>query len=119
MRDLEFRIWDKQDKLFLYADVIFGFFPLLPAECESDKHLFADRFSDPMQYTGVKDRNGQKIYEGDIINASRFNPGIEVKIPDIYLMQRDPGPTYWFRHPEELELVGNIYEKSEVSNERD
>ena len=76
-----------------------------------------------MQYTGLKDKNGQEIYEGDIIcwvdevaveeieGHIRYEPEgkfLEVKIPDFYFFTADTVTS------EECEIIGNIYENPEL-----
>lgn len=61
MRSIRFRAWDNHEKKIIY-------FPL------SDVGNFVGY--EVMQYTGLKDKNGKEIYEGDIIddqgNALRY-----------------------------------------------
>ena len=55
MREIKFRAWDKeQKKITVIFDIFSGAIPNIT------KH-------DLMQYTGLKDKNGKEIYEGDII----------------------------------------------------
>jgi hypothetical protein len=58
MREIKFRAWSSKGLRFWYFDYTVGFNP------ENN-----DCFSYPMQYTGLKDKNGKEIYEGDVLNC--------------------------------------------------
>lgn len=73
-----------------------------------------------MQSTGLKDKNGKEIFEGDIVKMSKD----VYSEPTYYEVVRHRGGAYrleskqhgcelWLRHTD-CEVVGNIYENKEL-----
>jgi uncharacterized phage protein (TIGR01671 family) len=60
MREFKFRVWEYDAKEFLYLD------PLRGGLFDS-RWFIDDEQSVVMQYTGLKDKNGNEIYEGDLV----------------------------------------------------
>ena len=79
MREIKFRAYAQADKTWHYWDV-YGEYP---------EGVYGG-LSDPQQYTGLKDRNGKEIYEGDIVqeryeqydhrSSKRENKHIETEV---------------------------------------
>lgn len=79
-----------------------------------------------MQYTGLKDKNGIEVYEGDIVHARGYYPGegwfdtgehdydfiADVKWDNEKMAYLCNG--YYLHEIEEVEIVGNIYENPEL-----
>jgi hypothetical protein len=71
-----------------------------------------------MQYTGLKDKNGQEIYEGDIviIGPNLIPTTMEVVFTSgQFIYSRDDRFTA-MSYPEYANVIGNIYENPELLN---
>lgn len=74
-----------------------------------------------MQYTGLKDKNGKEIYEGDIIRIKNSLIEIEGEVIfdtidlsfEVYDKENDCKEMLWYTN-EEFEVIGNIYDNPEI-----
>ena len=119
-----FRAWNKKEKIMHYdAEQTYDFMIGMPVICEeSFGELLEDKDYIVMQCTGLKDKNGKLIYEGDILFWDDENDRGYVQWQDEdadYLIIFSNYSAVSFNlevKPSQLEIIGNIYENKELLN---
>lgn len=118
-RIIKFRFWNKKD----YGSNGDSFYQ--PAnsmvEWENAKDdpnkwiNFEDENVLPMQFTGLKDKNGKEIYEGDILrDIEGIISEVKYKGRRFCAVAKDGFDS--LEDPDENEVIGNIYQNPELIN---
>jgi len=116
-REIKFRVFDNLSKKMNPVNSIWGFPELenITIPFEDTVETLFNNF-ELMQFTGIKDKYGKDIYEGDLCNTEDGVCEIVFKYGCFcYLISKEETfcPSFnW--HIEELEIVGNIFENPEM-----
>jgi uncharacterized phage protein (TIGR01671 family) len=123
-RDIKFRAWDGEFMRYS-SDYEEGHL-----ETETEKvaksYSLADFFEynpncEFMQFTGLKDKNGKEIYEGDVINDSAdtleviYNSSKGISV-GWYVKNNTTYLPLCVEQGDYMEIIGNIYENPELCN---
>lgn len=139
MREIKLRAWDIKGnqywgategdwKIELHDGLTPGLF-IFNYECEYGSWI---EIEDAVfeEFTGLKDKNGQEIYEGDIVRRELSRPweikhfgqvitGVVKYLDDSYWIDFDVGATNLFCEIDPIEIIGNIHENPELLNKKE
>ncbi len=128
-RELKFRAWDVVDKVmkdsFTLRSLVGGYdcgyrvdkdLPFIDEEDENNPDTII------MQFTGLRDKDGKEIYEGDIIQKRM--DGDDSRILETIVMEWVPeqwteegfmtGFSQLWTTAEQYEIIGNVWENPEL-----
>lgn len=111
MREIKFRVWDKQRNVM--EDCI-EVNPFHIGDC--DRRRWNRNEVDLMQFTGNHDKNKKEIYEGDRFQKGKSIGTIEYQIDSFIIDWDEPNEDRWNEHlrhhASNGEIIGNIHERS-------
>jgi len=115
-----FRVWDKEQEIYHYdAEDTYDFMcgsPVIHEEhfsilMENEKYVLE-------QCTGLKDKNGNLIYEGDIVDAYDLDRGVVDWVKSQYQIIRCQSKLPIILKSEMfVEIIGNVHENRELLEE--
>ena len=104
-REIKFRAWDKKTKTIGWVVSYAGDMCTILWEGDRQECGIDTKNIEVMQYTGLKDKNGKEIYEGDIVEFKGFS---------IEEIKFEEGCFNLEWHNKNYKVIGNIYENNKL-----
>ena len=121
MREIKFRAWHKEKKRWLDTVRVFGDGSWSGSLVEERGEIdgYDERECELVQYTGLLDKNGKEIYEGDILEIDNkifvveYYPAQFVITGELHSGELHSKGSWYLREfwtKSEQGVIGNIYE---------
>lgn len=134
MREIKFRIWNKATDEYVYTDE--GFQLIFSNLLKNKLNIIsANKYLVIEQYTGLHDKSGKEIYEGDLVKLSDDDDDDVFFISEVkYFADADDYPAFDIVPPDDdwdfqsnvlqmgiienaVEVIGNIHENKDLVEE--
>ena len=119
MRKHEFRAWDDIEKKMVYFNLK-DYMTIQSLVAYNGEFYVKFHF---MEFTGILDKNGKEIYEGDIVQYANLILRVEYGDGAFELYDTRGSSSVFFHHLGKhyakilLTVIGNVYENPELLNE--
>jgi uncharacterized phage protein (TIGR01671 family) len=132
VREIKFRAWDIDEKCWIPKEMfVIGANGKLYTHDDNEEVMLEEVIPvELMQYTGLRDKNGKEIYEGDILrvlevsNTNELEYRSPVEYIDCCFLVTEPSgtqvPLACFHNPDwtyplfEIEIISNIYQNPDL-----
>ncbi len=127
MKEIKFRVWDREKKRFIHDCAIKQFGDLIRIWVDEWEYAEPPDRYEVSLYVGKKDKNKKEIYTGDIVRLYRPE-GEEIGVVEFsdgafYVSlplsedgeEREAVPFFWTE--DDIEVIGNVYENPELVEE--